>query len=71
MTRAQRNFFLREQLKAIKKELGIEKEGKETEIERFEKRIEKLKLTEEARSPHRMRKWKNSACSSQPPRNSR
>ena len=27
MTRAQREFFLREQLKAIKKELGIEKEG--------------------------------------------
>jgi ATP-dependent Lon protease len=50
MTRAQRNFFLREQLKAIKKELGIEKEGKDTEIERFEKRIEKLKLTEEARA---------------------
>ncbi|MFU8779546.1 MAG: endopeptidase La [Kiritimatiellia bacterium] len=50
MTRAQRNFFLREQLKAIKKELGIEKEGKETEIERFEKRIEELKLTAEARA---------------------
>ena len=50
MNRAQRNFFLREQLKAIKKELGIEKEGKETEIERFEKRIEELQLTEEART---------------------
>ncbi len=50
MTRAQRNFFLREQLKAIKKELGIEKEGKETEIERFEKRIEELTLPEEARN---------------------
>ena len=50
MTRAQRNFFLREQLKAIKKELGIEKEGKETEIERFEKRIEELALPDEARS---------------------
>ncbi len=49
MNRAQRTFFLREQLKAIKKELGIEKEGKETEIERFEKRIEELQLTEEAR----------------------
>ena len=50
MSRAQRNFFLREQLKAIKKELGIEKEGKETEIERFEKRIAELQLTEEART---------------------
>lgn len=49
MSRAQRNFFLREQLKAIKKELGIEKEGKETEIERFEKRIAACQLPEEAR----------------------
>ena len=44
----QREFFLREQLKSIKKELGIEKGGKETEIERFEKRIKELKLTDEA-----------------------
>jgi len=48
MNRAQREFFLREQLKAIKKELGIEKEGKETEVERFQKRIEELTLTPEA-----------------------
>lgn len=48
MTRAQRDFFLREQLKAIKKELGIEKEGKETEVDRFQKRIAELKLPEEA-----------------------
>lgn len=44
----QREFFLREQLKAIKKELGLEKEGKTSEIEKFEKRILKLVLTEEA-----------------------
>jgi len=50
MNRAQREFFLREQLKAIKKELGIEKEGKETEVERFQKRIADLKLPEEAAS---------------------
>lgn len=48
MSRAQREFFLREQLKAIKKELGIEKEGKETEVERFQKRIEALTLPPEA-----------------------
>lgn len=48
MSKSQRNFFLREQLKAIKKELGIEKEGKETEVERFEKRLESLTLPEEA-----------------------
>ena len=48
MTRTQRDFFLREQLKAIKKELGIEKGGKETEVEQFEKRIESLTLPPEA-----------------------
>jgi len=48
ISKQQREFFLREQLKAIKKELGLEKEGKEAEIERFEKRLADLKLTEEA-----------------------
>ena len=50
MSSTQREFFLREQLKAIKKELGIEKGGKETEVERFEKRIEALTLPEEAKT---------------------
>ncbi|MDP6629792.1 MAG: endopeptidase La [Kiritimatiellia bacterium] len=49
LTTQQRQFFLREQLKAIKKELGLEKEGKEADAERFEKRIKKLTLTDEAR----------------------
>lgn len=49
LTNQQRQFFLREQLKAIKKELGLEKEGKEAETERFEERIEQLSLTDEAR----------------------
>ena len=44
----QREFFLREQLKAIKQELGLEKEGKTTEIEKFQKRLKKLKMNEEA-----------------------
>ncbi len=44
----QREFFLKEQLKAIKKELGLEKEGKTTEIEKFQSRLKKLKLNEEA-----------------------
>jgi ATP-dependent Lon protease len=48
VTTQQREFFLREQLKAIKKELGLAKEGKEAEVERFEERIKKLKLTTEA-----------------------
>ncbi len=45
----QREFFLKEQLKAIKKELGLEKEGKAAELEKFEGRLKKLKLGEEAR----------------------
>jgi ATP-dependent Lon protease len=44
----QREFFLREQLKAIKKELGLEKEGKVSELEKFEQRLEKLTLSDEA-----------------------
>ncbi|GFO59118.1 Lon protease [Geomonas silvestris] len=44
----QREFFLREQLKAIKKELGLEKEGKTSEIEKFEERLKKLTLNPEA-----------------------
>lgn len=49
LTKQQREFFLREQLKAIKKELGIEKEGKQTEVERFEERLEELTLPDDAR----------------------
>ncbi len=44
----QKEFFLREQLKEIKKELGLEKDEKTTEVEKFEERIEHLNLTEEA-----------------------
>ncbi|RPI29212.1 MAG: endopeptidase La [Acidobacteria bacterium] len=48
MSGQQREFFLREQLKAIKKELGLEKEGKLTEIETFEERLKTRKLNAEA-----------------------
>ena len=44
----QREFFLKEQLKAIKRELGLEKEGKTAEIEKFQERLQSLKLTAEA-----------------------
>ena len=44
----QREFFLREQLKVIKQELGLEKDDKTLEIEAFEKKIKNLILTEEA-----------------------
>lgn len=45
----QREFFLREQLKTIKKELGLEKEGKTTEIEKFTERLQGLALNDEAK----------------------
>ncbi len=45
----QREFFLREQLKEIKKELGLEKEGKTAELEKFQERLEGLTLNDEAR----------------------
>jgi ATP-dependent Lon protease len=50
ISKQQKEFFLKEQLKEIKKELGLEKDEKSSEIEKFEKRIENLKLTEEAAS---------------------
>mmetsp|Transcript_11200 Transcript_11200/g.21770 ORF Transcript_11200/g.21770 Transcript_11200/m.21770 type:complete len:1063 (-) Transcript_11200:1033-4221(-) len=39
MTDAQRKYFLREQLKSIKKELGMEKDDKETLIEKYRNKI--------------------------------
>jgi ATP-dependent Lon protease len=48
LSKQQREFFLRQQLKEIKHELGLEKEGKETELDRFKERLQNLKLTDEA-----------------------
>ncbi len=48
LSNKQREFFLREQLKEIKKELGISKEDTESEADKFEERLSKLTLTEEA-----------------------
>lgn len=44
LSKVQREFFLREQLKTIKKELGLEKDDKQCDIEKFEKRIEGVDL---------------------------
>lgn len=41
LSKQQREFFLREQLKAIKKELGIEKDDKSIEKKKFETRLKK------------------------------
>ncbi len=48
MNRAQREYFLREQLKAIQKELG-EKDERQEEIEEFQRRIEEAKMPPEVR----------------------
>jgi len=50
ISRQQREFFLREQLKAIKKELGLEKDDKEAEVARFLERLETREPTAEARA---------------------
>ncbi len=49
ISKTQREFFLREQMKAIKQELGLEKEGKAAEVESFQKRVENLKLSAEVK----------------------
>ncbi len=48
MSEQQREFFLREQLKAIQKELGLSKDDKTAELETFKERIAKLALPEAA-----------------------
>jgi len=48
LSKQQREFFLREQLKEIKKELGLTKEDAQTEADKFQERIEGLTLPEEA-----------------------
>jgi ATP-dependent Lon protease len=48
MDKNQREYFLRQQLKAIQKELGEEGEGTE-EISNYMKKMKEVKLTEEAR----------------------
>jgi ATP-dependent Lon protease len=48
MQKQQREFFLKEQLKAIQKELGIAKDDRTAEIDKFRERIGKLTLTAEA-----------------------
>lgn len=42
ITKSQKEYFLREQLKTIKMELGIEKEERSIDIEKFEARLKKL-----------------------------
>ncbi|MCX8058100.1 MAG: endopeptidase La [Spirochaetes bacterium] len=49
ISKQQREFFLREQLKAIKKELGIETDEKSIEVEKYKDLLSKLKLEGEVK----------------------
>ncbi|WP_213318517.1 endopeptidase La [Chlamydiifrater volucris] len=48
ITKTQKEFFLKEQLKTIKKELGLEKEDKAVDIDRFTARLKKRSVPEYA-----------------------
>ncbi len=50
MNKQQREFFLKEQLKEIQKELGLEKDDRTAELERFHKRLEGLQVPEHAQA---------------------
>ncbi|MFA6915156.1 MAG: endopeptidase La [Parachlamydiales bacterium] len=47
VAKTQKEFFLREQLKAIKKELGLEKDDKSLDKEKFEARIKERKIPDD------------------------
>lgn len=47
ITEQQRRFFLQEQLKVIQSELGLSKDDRTADVERFEERLEGLLLSEE------------------------
>ena len=46
--KAQKDYFLREQMKLIRRELGDEKDPRQLELQRLEEAIEKAKMPEEA-----------------------
>ena len=47
LSKQQREFFLREELKVIKKELGLEKDARTSDVESIEIKIKRLQLPEE------------------------
>jgi ATP-dependent Lon protease len=49
ISKTQREFFLREQLKTIKKELGLEKDDKSLDIEKFNERLKKRQVPVDVR----------------------
>mmetsp|Transcript_9186 Transcript_9186/g.27645 ORF Transcript_9186/g.27645 Transcript_9186/m.27645 type:complete len:878 (-) Transcript_9186:1288-3921(-) len=53
ISKTQRRFFLMEQLKHVKKELGMEKDDKESLTSKFSSRMEKKKLPKEVEKVYR------------------
>jgi ATP-dependent Lon protease len=51
ISKSQREYFLKEQLKSIKSELGMAVDAKSSEYQRFKDTIEKLELDKEVREP--------------------
>ncbi len=49
ISKTQREFFLREQLKTIKRELGLEKDDKTCDVEKFQERLSKRKVPEDVK----------------------
>lgn len=50
ITKGQKDFFLKEQLKTIKKELGIEKDDKSIDKEKFEARLKERQVPKEVKT---------------------
>ncbi|MFI5333966.1 MAG: endopeptidase La [Chlamydiales bacterium] len=50
ISKTQREFFLREQLKTIKKELGLEKDDKTVDVEKFQTRLKKRQVPSDVMS---------------------
>jgi ATP-dependent Lon protease len=61
MSKQQREFFLNQQLKEIKEELGLSKGEAQTEVDAFQERIDRLTLTQEARASGSMRRSRSSS----------
>ncbi len=49
LSKQQREFFLKQQLQEIKKELGLSKDDTQAEIDKYKKRLKKLSLPDEAK----------------------
>ena len=49
LSKQQREFFLKQQLQEIKKELGLAKDDTQAEIDKYKKRLKKLSLSDEAK----------------------